>query len=222
MHERAVLLIFIFLFLVALVVMLFPLREKRGILLFLVPVLTISLGSGYWYWGNWSAWQSYRQQEAKRKQVQILSQALKPAEIIAKLKQRLEGEPQSERGWYLLGRLYASQGKWLLAQNSFTKAMRLNPHSEVYVLNYAQAYLQLNQQLDEQVRDLISTVLQKNPQQADALTLLAMDAYKHQKYLQAIDYWQNLLKLLPQTSEEAQLVKKAIAKAQNKFNLLRN
>lgn len=222
MHEKALLLVFIFVFIVALTIMLFPLRQKKSLLLLLAPLLTIGISVGYWYGGNWQAWEKYSEQETRRKQLQILSQAVNPAAIITKIKQRLEVEPQSERGWYLLGRLYASQSQWLLAQNAFIKAMELNPHSEVYVLNYAQSYLQLNQQLNKSLHDLVAKVLQKNPQQTEALTLLAMDAYSHDNYLQAIDYWQRLLNLLPQTSEEAQLVRKAIAKAQNKISLSRN
>lgn len=47
--------------------------------------------------------------------------------------------------------------------------------------------------------------------------MLAMDAFESRNYQLAIDHWQHLLKLAPEHSEEAQLLRKAIAKAQQKL-----
>ncbi len=142
-----------------------------------------------------------------------------PAQLIERLKARLESEPESARGWYLLGRLYASQGQWTSARDAFQRSYELNPEDMSATINYAQSLWQLNQQhFNDQVRNLFKTVLKKNPDEPEALAMLAMDAFMNHDYPSAIDYWQHLLKLAPEQSEEARMIRKAIAKAQEKLH----
>lgn len=49
--------------------------------------------------------------------------------------------------------------------------------------------------------------------------MLAMDAFVSHAYEDAIRYWQRLLKLAPEQSEEAQAIRKAIAKAEEHLRL---
>ncbi len=207
---------FIALALLALLLALYPLRKTRLLMLTLLPVIIATLFIGYWQWGAWPQWQEYNEHAVKQQQVQAILQTIKsPMELIVRLKARLKTEPGSARGWYLLGRLYASQGQWSQAQDAFYQAHQLQPEDEAATINYAQSVWQLNQQqFNQQIRDLFNQILQKNPQQPDALAMLAMDAFTHQNYQQAVDYWQQLLKQAPSQSEDAQLLRKAIAKAQ--------
>lgn len=216
MNEWWLLVCFIVLSLLALPVALYPLRKTRVLVLSLIPTLILALSLAYWHWGTWQNWQAYIHREAKQQQVQAVLQTIKsPAELIDRLQARLKENPESARGWYLLGRLYASQNEWLQARDAFSKAYQLNREDEAAAVNYAQSLWQLNQQqFNEQTRGLFKTLLQKNPNQPDALAMLAMDAFTSHDYQRAINYWQQLLKLAPEQSEEAQMIRKAIAKAQ--------
>ncbi len=173
----------------------------------------------YWRWGAWPDWQKYIQQQAKQQQVQAMLRSVRnPQDLIAKLQARLEHQPDSARGWYLLGRLYASQDQWQQAHDAYAKAYRLKPHDEQITVNYAQSLWQLNHQaFDTEIRTLFQSILLKNVNQSDALAMLAMDAFVGHAYQQAIDYWQRLLKNSPPHSEEAQAIRKAIVKAQQKM-----
>lgn len=185
-----------------------------ALILFVIPLLA------YVHWGAGAAWYRYQQQLAKQKQVNAVFQSVRgnPQLLVNQLKKRLEQQPKSARGWYLLGRLYASQGEWQQAHDSFIKAYQLKPDSEKITINYVQSLWQINhQQFNAEMRGLLKAVRQKNPNQPDALAMLAMDAYLGHAYEQAIEYWQQLLKIVPPQSEDALAIRKAIAKAQQKL-----
>ena len=73
-------------------------------------------------------------------------------------------------------------------------AYQLEPDNEQFTLNYVQNAWQMNQQkFTDTHRKLLAHVLEKNPNQPDALAMLAMDAYQQHDYQHAINYWQQLL-----------------------------
>jgi len=202
------------------VLMLYPLKQhRRKASLILLPCLMIFAGLGYHQWGSWPVWQHYvaeqrMQQEIKR----VLAQIKSPDELIERLKSRLDETPASARGWYLLGRLYISQNAWQKAKDAFAKACQLNPADEAAKINYIEAQWQLHdQQFDASLRRDLQDVLHKNPNQPDALALLAMDAYQSNNYPDAIQFWQHLLRMAPENSPESKSLRKAIAKAQQKL-----
>ena len=173
----------------------------------------------YGQWGGWFAWQHDQIKQAKAEQVQaILRQFKSPEVLIEKLKQKLDDTPQSARGWYLLGRLYASQNDWRAAHDAFQQAIQREPSNEHYLMNDIYAKWMINQQqFNPEIRKNLQTLIQQNPKQPDALALLAMDAYQQKNYQQATAYWQELLVLAPSDSEAAGALRKAIAKAQRKI-----
>lgn len=209
MSEAWLLFCFLMLTLFALSLALYPLRKFPVIVSVLAPVLIIFVGVAYWHWGAWSS-------TIKQQRVQAMLKSMpNPPALIAKLKATLEKQPDSARGWYLLGRLYVSQNQWQEANEAFAMAHRLQPDDEQMTVNYIQNLWQLNHQaFDDKSRTLLNDVLERNANQPDALAMLAMDAYIHHQYQRAIDYWQHLLKLAPPQSEEAVAIRKAIAKAQ--------
>lgn len=215
---------FLILSIIAISVVLYPLRKGKGgvmLTLLLASVLLALPLLGYHYWGAGSEWKDYQQQLARQEQVQALLKSVQgsPQALITKLKARLARQPESARGWYLLGRLYASQEDWQQAHHAYAKAYQLAPASEGTAINYAQSLWQLNhRQFNDEIRGLFRSVLQKNENQPDALAMLAMDAFLGHAYQQAIDYWQHLLNIIPPQSEDALAIRKAIAKAQQKMS----
>ncbi|CDZ78922.1 Cytochrome c-type biogenesis protein CcmH precursor [Legionella massiliensis] len=219
MNEWWLIVVFIFLGLLALTLALYPLRRSKLLICLLSPILIIALSIAYWRWGSWVDWQRYVHDQANKQQIEAVLQTIKsPAELIDRMKARLTQDPKSVRGWYLLGRLYASQGQWTEAGDAFYTAYQLKPEDAQIAVNYAQSLVQLNQEkFNESIRDLLKKVLEREPNQPDAMAMLAMDAYSSANYPQAIAYWQQLLKIAPARSEEAQMLRKAIAKAQQQL-----
>lgn len=193
------------------IVLIKPLPRKSKVLsTALAVILTSSAGVFYSMWGGFSQLNTY--QTVKRSQQQslaLLKDIKSPAELIAKLENHLVKNPDSARGWYLLGRVYVSQNMSKEAFISFSKAYKLETNDDAITVNYAQALIENG---DKNGVDILEKLLVKKPQQADALALLAMDAYNQGKPQVATKYWQRLLETLPEGSPEADDLRKVIAK----------
>lgn len=219
MNEWLLFVGFIVLSLVALIIALYPLRKSKKAVIVCGSLIILFLGGAYWRWGAFPAWSKYRVARVQQARVQAMLKTVGGTDdLIIKLKTTLQQNPQSARGWYLLGRLYASQNQLQKARDAFAKAHHLKPNQAYITVNYVHILWQLNhQQFDDRSRSLLRQVLNKNPNQPDALAMLAMDAYEVGEYQQAIDYWQHLLTLAPPQTDDAKAIQKAIAKAQQQL-----
>lgn len=199
----------------------YPLRRHRLVSLLLVTVIFALVSTGYYYWGGFLEWQKYVQQNKSQVLAQEMLKSIKsPQELIDKLKAKLDDRPESAKGWYLLGRLYTRQNDNKQASEAFAKAYRFKPEDEQFAVNYAHSLWLLNQeQFNPEIVNIFDNLLKTNPNQPDALAMLAMNAFLSHAYEDAIDYWQRLLKLAPEQSQEALAIRKAIAKAQAHVNL---
>lgn len=209
------LLIFLLLFsLLAIFLLVYPLRKRLSVSIGLALVLFVSAGLGYGLWGGFSQWQLYMQQQNSKKLAQKMLQSIKsPQQLIDRLKAKLDNSPASAKGWYLLGRLYLSDNQSAQAVNAFARACRLDPNNEQYVVNYAQSLWENHQrQFTPEVRLILSKVLDKNPRQADALAMLAMDAYVQKDFDKAVVYWRRLLQILPANGQDAEAIRRMIEK----------
>ncbi|KTC94507.1 tetratricopeptide repeat protein [Legionella erythra] len=219
MNENWLLLSFAALILLALLLLSFGLRGTKKSLLVLIPFFVVAGCGGYWYWGSWQTLHDFSRQQARMQDVKkVLATIKDPKDLITRLRQRLDNTPASSRGWYLLGRLYLSQNELQQAKTSFKKAITLNPENDTARVSYVQVLLLLNhQQFNDDMTAQLHLLLKKNPEQPDALAMLAAKAYQEKAFGDAIVYWQQLLKMVPGNSETAQGLRKAIAKAQQQL-----
>lgn len=203
---------------VAVAMVVYPLRRYKLTALILASVVIILALVGYLVWGAWPQWQQHIKQQIQQKRVDaVLSQLSGPDDLIKRLKTRLDIKPNDAKGWYLLGRLYASQQRWPKSYQSFKKAFALNPNDEKITLNFVQAQLQINGQLNEKSLELINKLLLVNPNQLDALSMLAMNAFAKHDYQEAINYWQKVLSKLDKRSKEAKAIRKAITEGEKRL-----
>lgn len=217
MSQVALFMVFFVFLILAGIIVIYPVNRHYNRVQFLIFIgLVAGAALGYWQWGSRLKWLDYLNQQEMHQRAQKVMKSLKsPQELIDKLKHHLQQKPESARGWYLLGRLYASQNQWTSAYQAFLKAHTLKPDNEQITVNYAQSIWQTHQQtFTQEVRQLFQAILNKNPNQPDALSMLAIDAYQQHNYKKAIDYWSSLLLLLPQDSSESKVIRKAINKAQ--------
>lgn len=219
MNETSTIIAYAGLLAIALFIIKQALGQAKKLALLVIILFIVCSATGYWQWGSWQRWHDFQQRQAQQQKLKALLATVKsPEDLARQLRHRLDDSPQSARGWYLLGRLYAGQGHWQAAYEAFAKAKILNPQDELTLVNYAQSLWQLNnQQLNNESQTILHNVLQKNPRQPDALALLAIDAYKQNQFNQAINYWRQLLQLIPQQSEDAHNLRKMIAKAQQQL-----
>ena len=203
---------------VAVVYAVFPWHKQRYVVFGLVPLMLAIAGLMYGLWGSWPAWRSHQQHMRQHARVQDVLKTLKgPDSLIQRLKIHLKAQPNSARGWYLLGRLYASQQRWNDALQALQSAYKLKPQDELIAVNYAQSLFGSQSEVDHTTaRQVLSAVLKQNPNQADALAMLAMDAQQRLADKEALAYWEHLLTLVPPYSKEADAVRKAILTIQSK------
>lgn len=208
--------VIVFVSLFALGLAFWPLHKQKYSLL-IVPVLLGAACFGYWYWGSWQTqaeflWRNERQHAAET----LLPGIKNPQVLIEKLQKHLAAHPRSARGWYLLGRLYASQQLWEKSYQAFGKAYELNSHDDLIAVNYAQSLLTRENPHDEEAaRKILKATLEEHPQQADALLLLALNAQHRHATEEALTYWRRLLLLVPESSPEAASIRKAIQELNN-------
>lgn len=219
MIEWLLIALFFFFALGVSVVAIYPFRRYRVLWLTFPLVSCGFMAICYSHWGGFTAWHRYHQQQQAQQLAQKMLQSIKsPQELIDKLKLKLARSPKSAQGWYLLGRLYLAQQKYKLAAAAFAQAHYLEPNNEQYAINYGHTLWKLNhQRFTPHVIAIYNYLLRHNPDQPDALAMLAMHAFSHASYIKAIEYWQHLLRLVPEHSDEAIAIRKAIAKAQEQI-----
>lgn len=168
---------------------------------------------GYWQWGAWPVWHNYQLAKEKNFQAkQLLATIKSPGELIERLKARLATDPTSARGWFYLGRLYMNQNQWNNAVSALNKSYQLDSSPPDVAINYVESLLYQHQgKFTSQSRKILNEVLKNNPQQPDALALLATDAYQNKQFNKAKEYWTRLLALVPPHSKEAKALHRALA-----------
>ncbi len=186
-----------------------PLRKSKVQIISAISIVLL-VAFLYTIWGGWGDYYAFRMmQESKQNALKLLKDIKSPDEIREKLVKHLEKDPESARGWYLLGRLYVSQNNTKQALQAFARAYKLESQNVAIIVNYASLLLESG---DASGQKMLEKLLDDDPKQQDALAILAMQAYRNNNLSVAVTYWQRLLDTLPPQSEEADTIRKAIAK----------
>lgn len=144
-------------------------------------------------------------------------------QIIQGLQQQLQKNPTQPEGWYTLGVAYAQAEILPQALVAFEHAWRLQPNDSRYALTYAQARLFSNQgQLDDMSRELLQTVVQREPNHEGALLLLGLGAYRSGDFAVAVPVLEQLQHVRDQrlpddTSAAMQEVRRALIDARQQL-----
>ncbi len=195
--------------------------KKFNYLLALFIALIISIVSLLLYmkWGDVNGLNQYYAQQKNEKATKVLLAKLKtPQDVINKLKQRLAEDPDSARGWYLLGRLYFTMGQFHQAVTAFQRAYQLQPSDQNTMMQLAEAlYFEQGKSLKGQAQQLLDAVLASHPNNQAAINLVAINAYNLGHYKKAIVNWEQLLNEINPQSADGKVLLDAIAKAQKKL-----
>lgn len=168
----------------------------------------------YWSAGTPEALSLLDQAPAPRTGGHPLTQADVLA-MINRLATRLAEKPDDKDGWAMLGRSYTALGRHADAATAFGKAVELDDRDVAVLIEYADllGYLQ-GKDLRGRPAALVRRALELDPNQPKALALAGTVAFNERQYVQAADYWQRLLRLLPPGSDGARGVAGSIAEAQ--------
>lgn len=126
-------------------------------------------------------------------------------EMAVQLKQELETNPEDSQGWYTLGRIYITMGRYQQAAETFDRVTEIlgQEHAEILAQKAQALYFQAENQVTPEVASLITKARQDDPNDPGLNGLQGMIAFDGGNYQQAIVYWENMLgNLRPGMSEE--------------------
>ena len=114
------------------------------------------------------------------------------------LKARLAEDPRNAQGWFLLARTAASMNRFDDAVEAFKKLNALVPNNADIMADMADMMAAANGKvITPEVEKLLQDALKVDPNQWKALALLAMQSWDRERYAQAAQYWERLLKVVP-------------------------
>ncbi len=132
---------------------------------------------------------------------------------IQKLADRMKDNPNDVQGWTMLARSYMMQEHFADAATAYEKLTVLTPNDADAWADYAEALALANgQNLAGKPTDAVNRALKIDSKHQKALDLAGSAAFQAKDYKKAMDYWQQLLKLLPPGSEELRTITEQISK----------
>lgn len=181
-------------------------KQGRWIIPMLVILLpTVSLLI-YLLLGDIHAQQKAELQANEAKTAENISQ------MIGKLEQRLVQTPNDSEGWKMLGRSFSYLQQYQKAANAYAQLYRLQPDDTETMLQYANNLaMARNGRVAGEPATFLDKVLQREPNNPNALWLMGMAKAEEERFDDARQYWQKLLGLLPADSESLPQVQQMLA-----------
>jgi cytochrome c-type biogenesis protein CcmH len=135
-------------------------------------------------------------------------------EMVAKLRQRLEKEPDNAEGWAILARTYYTMRRFPEASAAYEKLTALIPDDADLLADYADALaMSQGRRIAGKPLELVNRALRINPTQWKALAMAGTEAFERKDYARAVDYWTRLQSSAPQDSPIAKQIQSSIDEA---------
>ncbi|NEX23140.1 c-type cytochrome biogenesis protein CcmI [Thiorhodococcus mannitoliphagus] len=140
-------------------------------------------------------------------------------ELVTRLEQRLQENPEDIDGWLMLGRTAFATGKTEQGLQAIEKAYGLAPDEVDIKLAYAEALAAASptKSLEGKPAELIRAVLDEDPTNRIARWLTGMIAFQKEQYASAVDTWEKILAELDPNGQEAANLEGMIAEAQTRM-----
>ncbi|WP_066985817.1 c-type cytochrome biogenesis protein CcmI [Methylomonas lenta] len=131
--------------------------------------------------------------------------------MVEKLQQRLKQQPDDIQGWKMLGRSYTYLQQYQNAADVYAELYRRQPDDLEVMLQYANNLaMARGGRMAGEPAELISLVLQRAPDNPNALWLGGIAKAEEGQYAEAKQRWQKLVSLLPADSESLPQVKQML------------
>ena len=128
------------------------------------------------------------------------------------LRTKLSRSGDDEVAWMLLGRVAMSLNEFDMAQQSFDKALRMNPDNMQVLISYSQVLLLEGSEANmTRAAGMLSKVLNVEPTNLDAISLLALIAYERKDWPQAKAAFEVLLASMEKNDSRYSMISERIA-----------
>ena len=135
--------------------------------------------------------------------------------VVSRIQQRLAGQPDDARGWFMLGRAHMALGAFDDAVEAIRRSLQLTGDDPEVLVRLADA-IAMSQQgsMGGEPESLLTRALAMEPQNPQGLWLLGMAQSERGDHAAAISTWETLLPLLAGDARSSEEVRQLIARAQ--------
>ena len=191
-------------------------RASARLLAGLVLGIVLIAGIGYWFKG------------APAQEAQMASEgegagqptAAQINDMVEKLAQRLQKDPNDGEGWAMLARSYSVMERNDEALDAYAHAAALRPNDAALLVDYADALGVKNQRnLTGEPMKLIARALKADPANLKGLALAGTESFMRKDYGQAVRYWSEVQKIGPAESPLVQQVVSSLQEARGRAGL---
>ena len=143
--------------------------------------------------------------------------------MIQSLVDRLQENPEDQKGWFMLAKSYMAMGRYSEAVVAYEQLYELTGDQPGILLGYANALAMVNGgQVSGPAEVLVNKAIELEPDNSTALWLAGMAAYEKNEHKVAVDYWQHLLPKLQAEESLYQELSQLISQAQQQINAVEN
>ncbi len=141
-------------------------------------------------------------------------------DMVAKLAERLQQQPDDLKGWVMLARSYSILKRYSEAEAAYENALRLGGENANLLADYADAMVMANNgRFNDQAGTLLTRTLELDPGNLKGLWLAGHWKNQSGAYAEALDYWQQAAAKLPPGSEDAAVIEQQINSVQAKLGI---
>ena len=134
--------------------------------------------------------------------------------MVARLAARMRENPDEADGWKLLGRSYAVLGRFDEAVDAYAKAAQRAPRDPQLLADFADALaMSRGERLAGEPEKLVLRALEIDPNNLKALALAGTAAFERRDHAIAARFWQRMLPLVPDGSDEARTIRANVDEA---------
>lgn len=135
------------------------------------------------------------------------------ADMVGKLAQRLEQNPDDTQGWVMLARSYKSLGRYAEAAATYERIFPQIENEASLVADYAEMLAIVGNSFRGRPTELLERAMKLTPEDAQVNLLVGAAASELGEFGKAIAHWEKTLAGVDPNSEDAQMIKGAIAEA---------
>ncbi len=199
-----------------------PERSGRWITLLIIPAIPLCAVLLYQLMG--SAELIDRIQQARISQTQPAQQpSQSPGSIedmVAKLAERLQQQPDDLKGWVMLARSYAIMKRYSESEAAYATALRLGGENADLLTDYADAMVMADGgAFNDESAALLTRALELEPNNLKGLWLAGHWKNQSGAYQEALDYWQRAAAQLPPDSKDVAVITEQISELQSKLGI---
>jgi cytochrome c-type biogenesis protein CcmI len=197
-----------------------------GIAISISVLVSLLVGIGVYLYSNQI--QRVEQWQIAQQQTSVLGQRmikgddnlnLKDLQMFALgLRTKLVDTPEDATGWMLLGRVSGALNRADSAIQAFEKSLKFEPNNVGTLSSYAQSLL-LTGQEDRvlQAKKVLLHILNLEPDNTNAMGVLAIVATELNDKLLALENWQRLINFIPQSDRNYMVVNQRIFQLQSEL-----